>query len=317
MVSRFVKTPTPFYWVYRLIADADGDVRQAILETKTETCTLGTGQVREGKYSFTVADTQATGMVSEYGGGALAGNIDDPRPTSFLHFNDKQVHSVIVGVPGVIDLPTLDTLNLHPWSNPSSFQTIWGPGQDNGLDQNYVSFFGQTIFWSSDTSAYNKLKVYTAAGGVKDFITFGSDTSRGVSDLGTDGTDILWTEGSGRVGSSGIFPTVSIMTSPFTTDPTLLQPRRLRSESSYGFGTDPFVVSCGRALREDGTGMRLVRISDGQSWFFPAKAPWLWISPVALTCTELFATVQSESPSDHLTLARVRLDSLGPGIPAD
>ncbi|HLK39044.1 MAG TPA: hypothetical protein VKU41_19920 [Polyangiaceae bacterium] len=111
------------------------------------------------------------------------------------------------------------------------------------------------------------------------------------------------------------------MTSPYTTDPAAVVPRRLRSEGSGFFGAaSPFHVGCGYAalFTQLGTwGVLIVRLADGQSWFLttPDGTSWSWVDAVALTCTEFFGVVALEKSTR--TVARVRLDSLGPGMPPD
>jgi hypothetical protein len=138
---------------------------------------------------------------------------------------------------------------------------------------------------------------------------------------GGDGRDLVWLYGAGRTDPAGSFPTIAIMTSPFTTDPRQLAPRRLRSEKGQYFGTAPFVVGCGYAARQLPEGIRVVRLADGASWLLPGDSTqtWQWASPFALTCTELFAkaSVLTEGGPPAVTYARLRLDSLGPATPAD
>ena len=111
------------------------------------------------------------------------------------------------------------------------------------------------------------------------------------------------------------------MTSPFTTDAAALQPRRLRSEVGNGFATSRPQVGCGYAAREIYDGIRIVRLSDGVSWMLPSQqgSTWLWNEPLAVTCTELFAMVAADGDAgwQDVGIARVRLDSLGPGTPPD
>jgi hypothetical protein len=158
--------------------------------------------------------------------------------------------------------------------------------------------------------------VYTAAGGVQDLLSPGSDPAVGFDDLGTDGTDMVWMKASGHTDASLPFDKYEIITSPATTDPALIAPRRLRSEEGPAFGSTPFVVGCGYAARTNGYHLRIVRLADGQSWNLDGAATdaWSWARPLAVTCDELFATVKD---GKTLRLARVRLDSLGPPIPAD
>jgi hypothetical protein len=75
-------------------------------------------------------------------------------------------------------------------------------------------------------------------------------------------------------------------------------------------------VTCGYAARSNGLHIRVVRLSDGQSWTLSNATtdPWGWSEPLAVTCTELFATVHIPGAT---RLARIRLDALGPGIAPD
>jgi hypothetical protein len=128
--------------------------------------------------------------------------------------------------------------------------------------------------------------------------------------LGTDGRHLVWTrlEGGRR----------SIMAAEFTTDPAVLRPRRLRSDPDPVMGAHAmrFAVGCGYAgrnalpLRD----LMVVRIADGVSWQLPAAPGWTWGQVLGFTCNELFATAFSRG---GVAIARVRLDSLGPGRPTD
>jgi hypothetical protein len=137
-------------------------------------------------------------------------------------------------------------------------------------------------------------------------------TTLGYGDLGTDGKDLVWIEASGRTTDTGPFDTYTIMTAPYTTEPGSVVSRRLRTEQGPDFDVVYFQVGCGYAARSNGEHIRVVRLSDGQSWVLTNALtdPWGWTEPLAVTCTELFATVRN---SGVTRLARVRLDSLGPG----
>jgi hypothetical protein len=117
--------------------------------------------------------------------------------------------------------------------------------------------------------ARSRLWVWTPAAGASDLVSYSTDTSRGAMDLGGDGRDLVWLSGAGHTDPAGWFPTIAIMTSPFTTDPKQLAPRRLRSEEGPYFGTAPFVVGCGYAARQLPEGIRVVRLVDGA-----LAAPW-------------------------------------------
>ena len=296
-------------WV-DMIAEADGPVHMAVMSANVGVCRLDPAGVglQDGRYVYQVYENN-----DAIAGGALAGSTDDAVPHAFGHFNDGVYHSYISGLPGVLDLATLD---LYDWAQPPSATKI--PITDH-LIPTWGTFSGDALFLN--TNGGLEERVWTAQKGTVDFLSFGGDFSQGADSFGTDGKDMAWVYGTGRTDpNGGLFTAVSIMTSPFTTDPAQVQPRRLRSDELYGYGT-PFHVGCGYAARALSDGVRLVRLSDGVSWLLSADwhLHFQWIEPVAITCTELFAQV-SVRTGDAWTLpkyARVRLDSLGPGVPPD
>jgi hypothetical protein len=74
------------------------------------------------------------------------------------------------------------------------------------------------------------VKIYTPALVVRDFLSAGMVTTRGYGDLGTDGTDLVWIEAGVETTETVPFDSYTIMTSPITTDPAQVVPRRLRTE---------------------------------------------------------------------------------------
>ncbi len=307
-------------WTIRLAADLDGPVLVAISERSPSQCVVNELGGDGDHYAFEVFDSEAKGELSDYGGGAIGGHLDDPHPKVLKHYHDKLARGFAAGEPGLLELPSF---TLSSWTDGGVIKSIPTGDVEGSLAQNWPFFFGSTLFWAADSSAVNKQKVYTDAAGTKDFLTFGADPTRGVADLGTDGQSLVWIEGSERPSTSAPFPKVLIATSPFTTDPAQIQRRVLRTDlTGYPFGTSPFVVGCGYAARSmtmarDGGFQNVtivVRLSDGYAWFLPdgALLDWGWRTPLALTCDELVILVSVKS---RFTVARVRLDSLGPPTP--
>ncbi|MBS2019846.1 MAG: hypothetical protein JST00_43690 [Deltaproteobacteria bacterium] len=314
--------------VFRFVSALDGPLLVAIREARSTHCTLGADRSHDGYYVFHVFDSEATGSVSEKGGGAIGGSIDDLRPTVLRRYHDSRYRDYAVGEPGVIDI-TGGPMRLTPWSNLGGAGEMIGAPEDGALLYNYQFFFKDALFWAADGSGINKQKVWTRGSGVKDFLSFGNETTKGIADLGTDGVDMAWLEASGRAGASGVFPDVAVYTSKFTTDPSKIQKRLLRSDQTgYSFGVAPFVVGCGYAARstfrktagEPAGATMLVRLSDGAAWFLPTvqTSDWSWLRPLGVTCDELVVVVNtkpSASMPSSTTVARVRIDSLGPPTP--
>jgi hypothetical protein len=161
---------------------------------------------------------------------------------------------------------------------------------------------------------------YTSAGvwahddsGTHPLIGDPADRTRGATNIGTDGKDLVWTAGSGRAeGAEGLYPEVSIMTAPFTTDPAALVPRRLRADMNPGIGTAElqFAVGCAYAGRPlaDGTDVEIVRLRDGAAWRLRGSESWAWERVLGFTCDEVFLTTHGDA---GIGVARVSLASLG------
>lgn len=312
----------------RMVAEADGPVLVAVREQVPNKCVLGETVANGDYYGYQVYDSEAKGEVSSYGGGAIGGALDDLRPKVLRHYHDSFTRGFIAGAPGLLEVSG-GLMSLFSWNDGSPIKDVWSSSRDNGLAQNYQFFFGSTLFWASDDDAINKQKVFTDVGGVKDLLSFGDDTTRGIADLGTDGQQLVWVEGTDRPQPNGVYPNVTAFVSPFTTEPAQIQKRALRSDlSGYGFGTSPFVVGCGYATRSaemksDGgfaSGTQLIRLSDGYAWRLPdgPNVDWGWRRALAVTCDEVFILL-AEKPTPtappRTNIARVRIDSLGPPTP--
>lgn len=124
--------------------------------------------------------------------------------------------------------------------------------------------------------------------------------------VGSDGVDLVWTE------KSGFGKPTLLMTSPFSSSASAIQPRQLHAFADKDSAQYPITVGCGYAafyaertstVPPDNSALVLARLSDGGVWSLPS----VW-GPVGLTCDELFVTTKS---ANYLTLGRIRLDSLG------
>jgi hypothetical protein len=125
---------------------------------------------------------------------------------------------------------------------------------------------------------------------------------------------MVWSYGEGKLPNETTYPIRSVMTSPFTTDPDAVVPRRLRSEPPFAMGVDGWEVGCGYAAHYAGYFLLVVRLSDGWSWQVPNAPGRSFGRAIGVTCEEVFGLGDF---GDHGNIARVRLDSLGPGEPPD
>jgi len=176
---------------------------------------------------------------------------------------------------------------------------------------------GDSVFMTLGSLNMDGIIAYDEVLGYHPFVRWFGDTSRGAANLGSDGIDMVWSEGEGKPPGDGIYPVRRIMTAPFTTDPDKLEARRLRSDLSGLFGLDrgKFKVGCGYAGHDGAVPQDklIVRIEDGWSWELKHTDDWKWGRVLGFTCEEVFIGTGTVSG----TITRVRLDSLGPGIPPD
>nr|MDA8219635.1 hypothetical protein [Dehalococcoidales bacterium] len=205
-------------------------------------------------------------------------------------------------------------------------RTVYDPSQDpDHLPGDLTTLVGKDIFVEVGDGLPAGVMVWDADNGLRPLIRWYGDASRGAGNFTTDGKDMVWTYVQGADHGDGTYDTMSVMTAPYTTDAAQAQAtsRRLRSDVK---GFDPYLwaVGCGYAARGVSlpsplnNALFIVRRSDGVSWLLPGSldAPRLdWGIPIGATCDELFTTVDT---ADRVTqVARIRLDSLGPGTPPD
>lgn len=310
--------------IHRLVADADGPVHQAVLET-TNTCTLGQYAIQAGKVAYRVYDSEAQGKPTSYGGGSMGGAIDDLRPRVYAHYHDKEARSYYASAIGLLEVSTSNfEIKQYDWTTGAYLRTLDSPTQNGNLPISQVWPVGDAVF--SDAYGgltYLKLRVWTLDGGARDFVSFGSDWTKGAGGLASDGVSLVWSQGDGRPTPNSVFDQARVMGTGFTTTPPD-GGKVIGTTSPIGAFTNPGVVGCGYLARQgaipldagtsDPQGILLFRLSDGRQWELPnvVGTALRWGQPLALTCTELFAVALVGSPP-VATLARVRLDSIGPG----
>jgi hypothetical protein len=301
--------------VYRIVAEADGPTRLAVVE-RNSICTLGSSaSVRGGHVVYTAVQSDSVSFARS---GAIGGAINEvPRVLRSEPNTGQSIHPAFVaGASGFFEWGPYGYRVWNWAATQSAPVSTADPGQLGS-----PCFQGDALCFQMANLAYARIKVYTPDAGAQDLISYGNDVAHNAADFGTDGKDMVWDEGVGRANNQEPFAAVNIMTAPFTTDAatTQAQKRRLRSETAYGFLGQPYAVGCGYAIHSytaiNESGVRLVRISDGRSWVMATPpGPFYWTAPVAVTCDEVFINFVL---SGQTNLGRVRIDSLGPGDPPD
>jgi hypothetical protein len=299
----------------RAIAEVDGRVHQALSYTRG-TCSVAADGVAGSKSIWMVVQPKSSTRPEERG--AIGGEVDSV-PLVLEHWDDGAARSYYAGPSSYFALGPENALRLWtPDAPPLGNVVLTDPGQM--LPR---TFIGEELFYEVSNLSYARIKVYSPANGARDLVSFGNDVSKRAVDFGTDGVDMVWVEASGRAAVGDAWSTIDIMTAKHTTDALAIQKRRLRSEGTAA-GGEPFTVGCGYASHyastsTDGNIVRIVRLSDGRSWKLPEifvdGGVWLFQQTHAITCDEIFMNVLSTN--GVVRAVRIRLDSLGPGDPAD
>lgn len=303
-----------------MVVEVDGQVRQALWDPYDDAARPAFWLLPGG-----VGDHSAAWSLFEFGS-------DPARRAGFggndLELEPKQLFALSPGRgvprPGkTYFAETSDTLTVRSWDGARVADIA------EGSASNVPRWAADTLFWTRQGGADSELRIWTESTGSVLLRGFGADGSRMASQLGTDGTDLVWLEGSERAADAvdSPYPTRAIYTAPFTTDPERLKPRRLRSWlPEIMSNTDPPAVGCGRAAffhprpgnAADPSGVfrdiLLVRLSDGVAWRLESPATYqfdaAWTVPLALSCNELFVGAGNN-------VRRIALDALADGSPAD
>ena len=307
-----------------LVVEADGPVRQAFWRDYVP---KDTGR-QITVYGSAIASGKSGWSVDEWIGNhpnrcaALAGDDTLLRPPIFFD-RLQSAPDVAIVIPGArFFLENSRQRRVFKWD-----------GTDMGIAAYATSahspaqWVGDTLLFALESSPNFRVVRWTEKDGTKILVgsDFEQDYLKGAANPGSDGKDLVWVQGEGRDDDSAAFSSRWIMTSKFTTNPSEIMPRRLTRMPKGVIGTNrlPPPVGCGYlALTYDSGypkteehGLLVVRLSDGVSWKLPSLGPGDgWFPAIAITCDEVFARYSGAGA--HLeTIRRVRLDSLGPGIP--
>ena len=308
-----------------LVAEIDGVVKNAIMRVKApgETgsnfgCVTGLQDLGEGRWALNARGHDSLGdyALSPHRGG-IGGTVGVLQPELLAHNTDSIAYTfrvsadwlMRVGAPGSV-------VNVTPWSLSPDTYVVSPPDDPENFKGGQFEVVGDAVFWSTGTLFAHGINLWTPAGGVQIFERYPGDYTRGATDFGTDGVDMVWARGEGKDPAEYQYPTRDLMTAPFTTDPQTMQPRRVRSVVRPTIGTEQWVVGCGYAAHHGGNNDHMVvRLSDGVSWTIPMIFPdFNAYKAIGLTCDEVFLLGRYDGRD---TIVRIRIDSLGPGAPAD
>jgi hypothetical protein len=327
VVLQFVRNalagPNP--WRMLVVADADGPVHSAFLETSgihpswTFTPATEMAGVRQGRFAFTL---HRWDLREDFPEAVVGGTVGDLDPKPLYVWERSNGHAI--GVSG--DLwATRDPgeLRFGTWGGPLG-PPLTASDLGGGQQVRLVPF-GDFAVWNRSSHPASELWAYKAGKGAYPLVEFGGDPMMNVDGFGTDGQHMVWVET--RINTPYTETPYEegprdLVVSPYSETPEGLTPRRINTFPSKYALISPFIVGCGHAAH--GTGIDgeilLFRLSDGASWQLPTEGctpPDLSddlcsIYPIAVTCDEVFVYTAGKT---H-TLTRFAIDALGPASPA-
>jgi hypothetical protein len=301
--------------IYRVIAAADGTVKSAILEIGGR-YVASNMELAPGRVLYNIYDR---GLPGENLSVVAGGHQDALRPNALVRHEDATPRSYYAGEHSFAST-TGGGVALYDWSGRET--PILRRPEDQGLQHLHFTPRLDATFFVATSIPINRINVFTTAGGNQPWRSFGSDWTKGAASFASDGIDMVWEEGSGRTSPNVLYPSTALYTAPYQPDPSKVQARRVTSTEGTTFSTGGMIVGCGRAAHysQDAVrrldGIRIYRLADGRSWrLYAGATPAVsWSQPLALSCEEIFIFGASEGKTN---IMRVRLDSLGPGDPAD
>ena len=314
--------------VYRIVAEADGPVRNAFMKVNPagKGCGVYEEALNEGRYVSRAYGDTWDGPVTDPNvplvEGAVAGHVGETEPSTVLKLP-----------PGLPSTWSASSQWLVQWTNTQvawswdlkSKHTVYDPATDPDHLPGWRPFpIGEDVMVEVGDGRPAGVMTWNVNDGLRPLIRWYGDANQAAGNFGTDGKDMVWTYVAGKDLGSAKYETMSVMTAPFSTSAAEVEAtsRRLRSDVK-GFEPDGWVVGCGYAARGVGlsaplnNALFIVRLSDGVSWTLPGRlAPngEHWGNVLGITCDEVFATMDTDLT---VRILRLRLDSLGPGTPPD
>lgn len=313
-----------------LVAEVDGPVRSALLEGAYDaTCDYTWGGTNGNHYAWyepnDVAGLADDAVRSE---GFIGGVLDERTPS----LDEVLQHPGAVG-PIYLAGPSymaraLSFTEVQAWGT-----SAWLRAYDPDLDPspapiNWVVMQGEDVFTELGESTNRGVAVWSKAQGQRRLLIDPTQKSDRRA-FATDGKDMVWDQGESDLDPDlGIYNGGAVMTAPYTTDPDVVvaTTRRVRTDESL-IGGHRFQLGCGYAARTTSAGplndgVTVVRLADGRAWQLPGMpigADFAYAEVLAVTCDEVFVYGGGKAlgAAGQLDVVRLRLDSLGDGVPSD
>jgi hypothetical protein len=314
---------------HSIVTEIDGDVLVDFLQVNPPAgCRLVEQALSGDRYLFLVP--QDTWEPPPFGStsveeGFIAGTVDQPFPTRTMKYKQDPDLSANWAISSDWIVQLRGKRTAFPWEGEGSELVYTAALDPNGLPGHDTVVIGKNVFVDASVSGRNAVSVWTPESGQTRLLGWPSDPSRSAGNFGTDGTNLVWTYAEGK-NDQGKWVNLFIQTAPFSTDAaTVLATKKTLRKDLATFDGTVWVTGCGYAARPEATtelvnGLVVVRLADGRAWLLPGGAVgspkmFSYDSILGVTCEEVFLHVSV--PDGSVTIARIRLDSLGEGLAPD
>jgi len=275
---------------YRLVAELDGEVKVAFLQTE-EQCELVDYGLAAPRYLFYVSSRELP-----TGDGLLAGVVGERYPDpAFVRTGEDCTTTRWWVTPGWFLAEKNGAISGDSWDGRRKGVAVYDPSAFGFMRPSYVSESQTAAFIQVDSALFKGIVSWTLEGGARAFLLWPDPPWRSAGNFATDGKDMVWLYAENvEPGTLGNLKSLALMSAPFTTDPGVVEKTARRvADFPGGFGVWPPVVGCGyaaanRFLENGPRGALLVfRLEDGAVWTVPGSpnvGDWQFSQVLGINC---------------------------------
>lgn len=312
----------------RIVAEADGKVEVGQLQLNADSfdCQYFDEDLADGRYALNLSTR--TGPVGADGGaslerGVIGATVGEQAPSIVVRLGDVPSNWQISSDY----LAELTYYGIAAWSwSGTQLASVYKAANDpDGLQPHLPVVRGKDVLFGVGDLQLCGVMSWNLQDGLRPLLRWYGDTTHAAGNLGSDGNDMVWTQNSGPNACKTDGPNAEVWTAPHTMDPTALQASAHRVRSDLGgVYADSYTVGNGYAARlvqygsPASVSVSIIRLSDGYRWIIEGKLgsdPISWGVPLGFSDQEIFMPMGTVDMLN--TIARIRLDSLGPGTPPD
>lgn len=302
-------------WIH---GEIDGPVRAAVSAPRAASCDVSPQPSDGAHVLYYGAGVNGTGK-------ALVGALDGTPPK--VVYDQLPTVNLYSAPAGFVVLSTA-SIQLRAWTDGALLKVL----SDGATGQlRHVVVAGNVIAFADTGGRGGASYLSGLTSATTTFAAPDAGGTTGVGDLGSDGKEWVWNEGSGGLyPGTQLWTNVQMVATPFTADPAEARAKKrvIWSGSGNGasvlMGSEPYVVGCGYAARHVGmsengvnrSGYLVTRLTDGHAQLLVGSSaagplPFTFVRVLAVTCDEVIALASVRYDGGfRSTVARVKISTL-------